>query len=168
MRFLSVLALVLGTAPLLTGCASPPETCGEYPERGGPALVRTREQEVCEIARLRVLRALRDRPELTRGRAAELYEHSLQWETVRSVEALLQRVRRDAGEDFAAAVERAVTQVLAESRRPSGPGCEAGSACVARAAAKGARLAMSVAREFVRDAAPADPGTGAGSGAGVR
>jgi hypothetical protein len=66
------------------------------------------------------------------------------------VDALLRRVRADAGEVMAAAVERAVHEVLAHSTRAVRASCADEQRCLVRGAALGIRIALDDASQVLR------------------
>jgi hypothetical protein len=119
------------------------ETCGEYPAAGGPAAIVTRDQELCEVVRLRVGRGLEAANALPREKLDSLFEKTASWERKDTLADFLAVVRRDAGDAFADDVKRAVDDVLARPQRPLPPDC--GEKCLVRGAARGARFALEYA-----------------------
>ena len=75
--------------------------------------------------------------------------------TERDLAALVEQVRRDAGDAMAADVDRAARWVVESSDRPVGPECPDVQRCLAKGAAKGARLALQWAEARLSSAAPA-------------
>lgn len=155
-------------ALLLSACETRPVACGEYPEGGGPAVIRTRDQEACELVRQRVLQELAATEDLTFERAATLLEKSDGWQHVDDVGDLLRRVERDAGPGFAAAVRRGIESVLGASGRPLSADCgEDQERCIARGAAKGARLALVQGDVYVRGGRPSSDTAPRGRSEGI-
>ena len=148
---------VLGLAVALAaaaGCETPPEACGEYGPDGGPAIIRTRDQELCEITRQRVMQHLQKRTDLDLDSAEKLFERSQSWRFEDTIAGLLERIETDAGPEFAAAVRRAIDSVAA-STKPWPPDCaEERERCLARGAAKGAYLALTQRGDLVRGLQP--------------
>ena len=88
-------ALVLGLALLAaTACAMPSDRCGTPRPGGGPPILETREQELCENVRLAALRHFAALPDLTSERAEDITRASRRWTTVDSLESLLARLER--------------------------------------------------------------------------
>jgi len=166
-RAIACLALT-ATWLLAAACQAPPEACGEYPEGGGPAVIRTRDQELCEITRQRVMRHLQQRRDLDLDRAERLFERSQNWRFESTIEGLLARIEKDAGPDFAAAVRRAIESVEA-STKPYSSDCETQrEACMTKGAAKGAYLALTQRSELVRGLQPkTDTAPRGASGGGI-
>jgi hypothetical protein len=129
------------------------ETCGEHPADGGPAVIVTKDQEICEMVRVRVARAIEEDPEITYARVDELREKSLQWEREKTFDGLVAAVRRDAGDLTADAMRSAVDAVLAQSKRP----LPADHGDVERCLVKGAMKGLNIALLNVRPWAPATP-----------
>lgn len=140
-------AAVLLLALPLAGCSivvgGRPDVCGEYPEGGGPAVIVTRDQELCEIVRLRVTNGLASLPELSQSRLDELVERSQSWEQIRTMDRLVETLREEAGEGFATDVQRAVDAVAAQSKRTLAADCAAQEErCMVRGAVRGVRIAL--------------------------
>lgn len=139
---------VLLFVPLsLAGCTfvigGRPDVCGEYPEGGGPAVIATRDQELCEVVRLRVTNGLASLPALSQARVDELVERSRSWEHISTIDRLVETLREDAGEGFATDVQRAVEGVNAQSKRPVTDDCAANQErCMVRGAVHGIRIAL--------------------------
>ena len=138
---------VLLIALPLAGCSivigGRPDACGEYGEGGGPAVISTRDQELCEVVRLRIGRGLASLPELSQGRIDELGERSKAWEQIRTIERLVETLREEAGAGFAEDVRRAVDAVEAQSKRELTAECAAESErCMVRGAVRGLRIAL--------------------------
>jgi hypothetical protein len=131
----------------LAGCSivigGRPDVCGEYPEDGGPAVIVTRDQELCEIVRLRVGSGLASLPQLSQQRLDELVERTRSWESIGTVDRLLETLREEAGEGFAQDVQRSVASVAAQSTRPLSADCESKQErCMVRGAVRGIRIAL--------------------------
>lgn len=151
MRLRLVLVLLL---PALAGCqiliGPRIERCGETPEGGGPSVIVTIEQELCEVVRLRVIRQLEGMQGLTRETIDRLVDRALTWEKQPTLDRLIAMIRKDAGDEMANEVERAATGVLAHSQRTPGPDCEDVQRCLVKGAAKGSRIALEVALPTAR------------------
>ena len=119
-----------------------PEICGEPHAGGGPAVLSTKDQELCEIVRLRVLMERETAPSFTRARLDHLVDRSLAWEMKGTLAALLEAVRADAGDGFAGAMQRAFDAVRTKSSRPLPADCPDAERCLVRGAARGARIAL--------------------------
>ncbi len=157
------LALTLLAA---VACETPPEACGEYPAGGGPAVIRTRDQELCEITRQRVMQHLQRLPGLDYERAETLFERSQRWQFADTIAELLETIEKDAGAEFAAAVARAVESVR-NSTKPLSAACESErEKCMAQGAAKGAYLALTQRAQLVRGLQPKTDAAPAGGRAG--
>ena len=162
-------ALLLVAAALVTAaCETPIEACGEYPPGGGPAVIRTRDQELCEITRQRVMRHLQQRQDLDWAKAEELFERSQRWQFEDTLQGLLARIEKDAGPGFAAAVRRAVESVET-STKPYSADCETQrEKCMTKGAAKGAYLALTQRADLVRGLQPkTDVAPAGGRGGGI-
>jgi len=151
---LVVAALPLAACTVMIGGSV--ETCGEHPADGGPPVIVTKDQEVCEMVRIRVWRALEDDPEISYARVEELREKSIEWERERTVGSLVAAVRRGAGDLTADAMQRAVDAVLAQSKRPIPADCEDVERCLVKGALKGVRIALNNTRPW-SPATPAAP-----------
>ena len=136
----ALLPLALGACSILVG--GHPETCGEYPAAGGPAVIATLDQELCEVVRLRVLRGLDSLGELSRETIDRLIDRTLGWEQKATVDDLVATIRRDAGDAMADDVRRAVDSVTAHSQRPLAADCADAQRCLVKGAAHGARVAL--------------------------
>jgi hypothetical protein len=139
-------AVLLLTLPL-AGCSivigGRPDVCGVYPEGGGPAVIVTRDQELCEVVRIRVTNGLASLPELSQVRIEELLERTRSWEDIRTIDRLVEALREDAGEGFAADVQRAVEAVARQSTRGIDADCAADEQrCMVRGAVRGVRIAL--------------------------
>jgi hypothetical protein len=141
---LAALCVALGACTVSFG--GRPDACGVYPEGGGPAVIATRDQELCEVVRLRVLQRLDGSVQLPPQALDALGEASLAWERRSTVEDLIAAVRRDAGDRLADDVARAIESVTSRSKRPLPSGCPDEEKCLVRGAARGARLAVQAAR----------------------
>lgn len=162
-------ALGLLTALIVTiACESPPEACGEYPVGGGPAVIRTRDQELCEITRQRVMLHLQKRPDLDYATAENIFEKSERWRFEDTLPELLTRIEKDAGPAFADAVRHAVESVE-RSTKPYSAECESErERCMTKGAAKGAYLALTQRAELVRGLQPkTDSSPAGGRGGGI-
>jgi len=150
------LVLVVAAAPLLAACSiiigAGTETCGERHEGRGPAVLVTKDQELCEIVRIRVAQALEDDPAITYAKVDELRETSADWQHKKTVESLVDTIRREAGDMTADAVQRAVDSVLAQSKRPLRVEGDDVEPCLVKGMAKGARLALLRAGPWRTDA----------------
>jgi hypothetical protein len=145
---------LLAVACATSACQLPPEACGEYPPEGGPALIKTRDQELCEITRQRVMQHLQRRQDLDLDKAETLFEASQRWQFADTIEDLLARIEKDGGPEMAEAVRRAVASVES-STKPFTTECEKQrEKCMARGAAKGAYLALTQRGDLVRGLQP--------------
>jgi hypothetical protein len=132
--------LLLGACTIAVG--GRPETCGTYPEGGGPAVIRMRDQELCEVVRLRVLRGLSGVAGLTQAGIDALLEKTDSWGRRSTVADLVEAIRRDAGDAFADDVARSYSAVTAQSKLPVAPECEADERCWVRGAVLGIEIAL--------------------------
>lgn len=147
MRISPAAVLLAAASAFSAGCESVrPDVCGAFPPGGGPPVVSTRDQEACELARLRVRDAVAAAGFGDARRIEVVHDLSRSWDDARTVDGLVARVRQDAGDAVADAVRRACDDVAAHSKRPDAPGC--GEACLVRGAAKGARIALDDALDF--------------------
>jgi len=133
-------ALALCACSILIGGAK--ETCGERPAGGGPAVLVTKDQELCEVVRIRVAQALEDDPDISYEKLEELRDKSMSWRGQETVEGLVAAIRRDAGDMTADAVQRAVDSVVAQSKRPLRVEGADVEPCLVKGVVKGARLAL--------------------------
>ncbi len=124
------------------------ETCGEHPSGGGPAVISTRDQELCELVRIRVGKELDDDASLNYEKIDGLLEKCGGWERKDTIEDLVAALRRDAGDHVADAVRRAVDAVLAQSKRPMPTACPDEQKCLVKGAVKGVKIALSTARPW--------------------
>ncbi len=131
-----------GSLPACQLALGPPETCGAYPSGGGPAVIASRDQELCELVRLRVSRSLERTQGLELADVQQMLSRAARWDTERDVEQLVEQIRRDANDEVANDVERAIAWVLEHSAKPLPADCPDVQRCLARGAAKGARLAL--------------------------
>jgi len=148
-------AAVLLLALALAGCSivigGRPDVCGEYPEGGGPAVIHTRDQELCEIVRIRVTSGLASLPVLSQTRLDELVGRTEAWEHIRTMDRLVETLREEAGEGFAEDVNRAAKAVAEQSKRGLTAECAAEEErCMVRGAVRGVRIAL-------MNAMPVDP-----------
>jgi hypothetical protein len=132
---------------LLAGCSivigGRPDVCGVYPEGGGPAEIQTRDQELCEVVRLRITNGLASLPELSEARLEQLLQRTDSWENLPTIERLIQELREDAGEGFAIDVQRAVDAVNEQSKRSITEDCAANEQrCMVKGAVRGLRIAL--------------------------
>mgnify|MGYP001292905695 CR=1 FL=1 len=165
-RILSAGLLVVLTG-LAVACSSPPLTCGEYPEGGGPARIRTRDQLACELVRQRVLQYMARATDLGFERAERIWEQSARWGSADDVAELVRVIRRDAGDAFADGVARAVEAARNDVSRELGVDCATQfESCLVAAAVKGAQLALAQRGYYVRGARP--EGDGVPSSLGLR
>ncbi len=159
-------ALLL-SATLLGGCAGRPLTCGEYPAEGGPAIIRTRDQQICESVRLRVIQHLMAMQDLDLRKAEKLYEKVTGWRRADTLDELYTMAEKDGGPEIAAAIRRAVESVRATTTKPVAADCaEELEACLTAGAVKGAELAMGQRAFLVQGRAPTSDGIPAGARSG--
>lgn len=150
----SLLSLTLAGCSIVIG--GRPDACGEYPQDGGPAVISTRDQELCEVVRLRIGNGLASLPELPQARLDELLERTRSWESIRTMDRLVETLRDEAGLGFAVDVQRAVAAVAAQSSRPLTPECEAEQErCMVRGAVRGIRIALLNAQPVEKPGEPA-------------
>ncbi len=153
-HFALITAAALAALPACSGRRT--DICGEIPASGGPAVIVTRDQELCEIARVRVQRAIADEAKLDELTAQHLHSRSFSWEDAKTTEGLVARIRSDAGDRVADAVARAIADVRQFSQRPIGTTCADEERCLALGAARGARFAVGdVLDYFIRTRPPA-------------
>jgi len=151
-------------ALLLTSCESRPLSCGEYPAEGGPAIIRTRDQQVCEAVRMRVIQHLSALENLDLMMAEKIYEKVIGWRRADTLGELYALAERDAGPEMAAAIRRAVESVRGSTAKPISAECEAKlDACLTAGAVKGAELAMGQRSYFVRGRMPTSDAVPAGA-----
>ena len=131
------------------------ETCGEYPAGGGPAMISTKDQQVCDVVRLRVGRAIDLHGLVSRADVERLLERTLAWEHKATIDDLVDAIRKDAGDAVADEVRRAVDSVLAHSTLPMPADCPDAQRCLVKGAARGMRIALSYAHP--NDIAPPPP-----------
>jgi len=131
------------------------ETCGEYPPGGGPAVIVTKDQQVCDVVRLRVGREIDVHGMLSRAEIDRLLERQIYWEHEDTIDQFVDAIRKDAGDVVAAEVRRAVNSVLANSTLPMPADCPDAEKCLVRGAARGLRIALSYAHP--RDIPPPPP-----------
>lgn len=146
------LPLVLCACSMVFG--GRPESCGTYPKGGGPAVIVTRDEEVCEIVRLRVLRQLDGLSILERDTIDGLLERVPGWEGKRDVDGLVAAIRKDAGDDLADEVRRAIDDVVTKSARPLPADCVDVQRCLVKGAARGVRIALLYATPSKPEAPP--------------
>lgn len=138
---LLVLALAPAACSIVVG--GRPDVCGVYPEGGGPAVIETRDQELCEVVRIRVSNGLASLPELTQARIDQLVERTESWKGIRTTDRLVETLREEAGEGFAADVQRALESVARQSSRGVDAECAADEQrCMVRGAVRGLRIAL--------------------------
>jgi hypothetical protein len=131
------------------------ETCGEYPPGGGPAVIATKDQQVCDVVRLRVGREIDLHGLVSRADVDRLLERTIYWENRATLDDLVDMVRKDAGDAVAAELRRAVDSVLAHSTLPMPADCPDVQRCLVKGAARGLRIALSYAHP--RDMQPPPP-----------
>jgi len=148
LRTAPVLALAACLAACTVQIGGHVETCGEIPDGGGAPVIATKDQELCELVRLRVAQALEKDPDLTYGRVQELLDKTSEWEGKRTLESLVAALRKDCGNVTADAVQRAVDDVTSRSTRPTRKDCDDVQRCLVKGAAKGVRMALSAARPW--------------------
>ena len=100
LRFPATLALPL-LAAALAACETPPTGCGEVPPGGGPRVITTRDQELCEIVRLRLEFALSEIPDLEEAVVQRWHDASWGWTDARTCEGVVARIREDSGDPLA-------------------------------------------------------------------
>jgi len=150
--------------PILAACESRPLSCGEYPADGGPAAIVTRDQQVCEAVRLRVMQHLSGMKSLDLQSAEKLYESILTWRRASTLEDLYARAEKTGGPEMAAAVRRAVESVREETAKPVSEKCAKKlEACLTKGAAKGAELAMGQRSYLVQGRTPSSDAVPAGA-----
>lgn len=137
---LALVPLVLASCTLVIG--GRPETCGTYPDDGGPAVLVTRDQELCEIVRLRTARGLASVESLTQEQIDALLGRVASWSNERTMASLAARIRSEAGDPMADDVLRSFDAVRAGSSRPIAPECEADERCWVRGAVRGIEIAL--------------------------
>jgi hypothetical protein len=126
---------------LTTSCAVPSPTCGERRDGQGPPQITNREQEMCEIARRRVLQYLRTADPVTPQMLDDWRQAAARWKRASSLEALLEGVGSTVGAGLAASIATGVEQVRERSRKPIGADGDPELALI-RAAAHGIALAF--------------------------
>ncbi len=142
MRHFCSLTLLVAATWAIGACAQPPVACGVYRPGGGPAEIRTRDQQLCELVRQRVLQYMATEPELTLQASDELANRAARWHFADTLDELIAKVRRDAGDRLAELVGRAVASVRASDAKPLPADCPDVEACLVRGAALGAELAL--------------------------
>jgi len=151
-------------AAALPGCETRPLSCGEYPAAGGPAVIRTRDQQVCETVRMRVIQHLAALPDLDLQKAEQLYQRVLSWRRFHTLEDLYAGAEKDGGPELAAALRRGVESVRAESAMPLTAECERKlEECLTAGAVKGAELAMGQRSFLVQGRTPRTDAVPAGA-----
>ena len=150
--------LCLGACSVILG--GRPETCGDYPQGGGPAVISTKDQQVCDVVRLRIGRALDLDDQLTRDEIDRLVQQTLVWEKKATVDRLVDAVRKDAGDTVATELRRAIDSVLAQSSLPLPAACTDAERCLVKGAARGARIALLYATPRKADVMPMTEGAG--------
>ena len=141
-RACAVPVLALASSLALSACEAPRHSCGTYPEGGGPALVRTRDGEFCELVRARFHRWLTQDDSVTHMSAEQVWLKSETWHREPTVDALIERIRKDAGEEIANQVSAAAQWIREKSTRPFSADCETEETCLVRRAAHGARISL--------------------------
>lgn len=145
LRTFTLLCLALG---LLAACTTVPEMCGERPAKGGPPVLRTRQQELCESVRIRVLQYLEHHPVMSDDDYDTLRRRSKAWLGADSTDDLAQRLRDDEGPELAALVADVIRRSSERSRLPLEGEGDA-DMLVARAAGHGAALAVRQGAQLV-------------------
>ncbi len=137
------LLISLVAACLTAACQTPRRVCGTAPEGGGPPVLTTREDEICESVRWRVLEQMRVREEFSYAHAERLFTAAETWSTSTTLEDLRRRVAAvDDEQAMATTIVDAARHAWETSKAPVSTGCETDEACVAEAAAHGARVAL--------------------------
>jgi len=149
--FPAAIALLGAAMALLAGCTIAPDSCGEFPPEGGPAVIRTREQEMCEVGRIRMNRYLLTHAPIEDVSAEDLYLAALEWQKASSSADLIAQAREMLGDTYADGLSRALEHVRTKSERPYSTDCEVHDACLAAAAGHGARLALEHRGVYVSD-----------------
>lgn len=147
--------LVLGGCSVVLG--GRPETCGTYPKSGGPAVIATRDEEICDVVRLRVLRELEGLSVLERDTIDGLIQRLPAWESRPDVDSLVAAIRNDAGDGMADEVRRAVDDVTAKSARPLPADCADVQRCLVKGAVRGVRIALLYAQPKAPEPPPPSP-----------
>ncbi len=146
MRRSAALSCVLALA--LAGCTSS-EFCGVRPPEGGPPVIATREQELCELARIRTNKYLAGLEVFTEDESDLLYSAARGWEKVDSVDELLEAIRdRDHGA-LADEIADVTEWVRGKSSHSYAATCKIQDRCLARGAAHGVRLALQHSDTYV-------------------
>jgi len=133
--------LLLMGVLLTASCALPSTTCGERRDGKGPPQITTREQEMCEIARRRVLQYLRTADSVTQQMLDDWRLAAVRWKRASSLEALLESVQNTVGADLAASIATGIEQVRERSGKPISAEGDPEIALI-RAAAHGITLAF--------------------------
>lgn len=118
------------------------ETCGEYPPGGGPAVISTRDQEICDVVRLRVGREMAKRDVISRAEIDRLLERTAEWAHKKTVDTLIAAIRREGGDAIADEVRRAIDAVFAHSSMPMPKDCPDTEACIVKGAVQGLVIAL--------------------------
>ncbi|MCG3135776.1 MAG: hypothetical protein HMLKMBBP_03532 [Planctomycetes bacterium] len=148
MRKSAAVASAFVALAALAACESTrPDVCAPLPPGGGPPVLATQDQELCEVARLRVRDAVYAAGIRDDRRVGVIHDLSRSWGDADTVAGLVERIRGDAGDEIAEAVRRACDDVRSRSRRPLPAGC--GERCLVRGAAKGARIALDDVRDLL-------------------
>ena len=162
-RALVLSALVAGPA-VLGACQQPPLACGVYPPGGGPAVIHTRDQQLCELVRQRVLQFMARSDDLTFERAETIAEKAPRWRRADTLDELVVLIRREAGDALADLVVRAVAAVEGPAGKPLPADCPDIQECLVEGAVKGAEIALAQRGWYVRGGRPdgdtVHPGTG--------
>ena len=146
----ALLVLLLAPAACSIVLGGRPDVCGVYPQGGGPAVIETRDQELCEVVRIRVSNGLASLPELTQARIDQLVERTESWKDIRTTDRLVETLREEAGLGFAADVQRALESVARQSSRSFDADCAADEQrCLVRGAVRGLRIALLNAQPVV-------------------
>jgi hypothetical protein len=141
---------MLVAAAASASCTQARTACGEAVPGGGPPRIVSRDGELCESVRLRVADHLGQLPSIAPEQAQLLADLTWRWEDAKTLDGFLTRVREDAGDEFAAAVARAVRDVRDHGQRPVRADCTDEERCLVKGAALGARIALSDAASILR------------------
>ena len=133
--------LLLMGVLLTASCALPSATCGERGDDRGPPQITTREQEMCEIARRRVIQYLHTADQVTQQTLDDWRLAAARWKRASTLEALVESVQRTVGADLAASIATGIKQVRERSGKPISADGDPEIALI-RAAAHGIALAF--------------------------
>jgi hypothetical protein len=167
MRVLSLLALCLPLGACELNFGGHMETCGEYPPGGGPAVITTKDQQLCDVVRLRIGREMDLHGIVSRSDIERLLERTRFWESRSTLDVLVEAVRNDAGDAVAAELRRAIDSVLAQSTLPMPANCPDVERCLVKGAARGLRIALNYTSPSDTTPPPPSPANGAAPAPGA-